>query len=58
MTNEEARELRAFEEPQLREAQFNAALRYVQGIRDHYLSVDWKSVLFYANLFRTQGDKV
>ena len=45
MTNEEAREL-----------QYNAALRYVQGVRDHTLSVDWKSVLYYANLFSTKKE--
>ena len=57
VTNEELRELqrcgapRAFEELQLREAQYNAALRYVQGVRDHMLTVDWKSVRYYATLF-------
>lgn len=45
MTNEEAREL-----------QYNAALRYVQGIRDHMLTVDWTSVRYYANLFSTKKE--
>lgn len=39
------------------ELQYNAALRYVQGVRDHTLSVDWKSILYYANLFSTKKDE-
>ena len=40
---------------ELRELQYNAALRYTQGLRDHYLTVDWKSVWYYANLFNKEG---
>lgn len=55
ISNEEARErdvvARASEEFELRGAQYNAALAYVQGYRDRFLVVDWKSVLHYSKLF-------
>jgi hypothetical protein len=43
---------------ELREAQYDAALCYVQGTRDHFLVVDWKSVWYYASLFaKKETDK-
>jgi hypothetical protein len=34
---------------ELRQLQWDAAQRYISGQRDHYLTVDWKSVRFWAN---------
>lgn len=50
-SNEELRE--ALE---ARERQYNAALLYLQGIRDRMLTVDQKSVRYYASLFDTKEE--
>lgn len=39
-------------EQELRDLQYKSALSYVQGIRDRYLIVDWKSIKYYAGLFK------
>ena len=36
---------------ELNQLQWDAAQRYVSGVRDHFLVVDWKSVWYYASLF-------
>lgn len=38
-------------EQELRDMQYQAALRYVQGFRNLNLVMDWTSVRFYARLF-------
>lgn len=42
---------------ELRELQYNAALRYIQGVRDHMLSVDWKSVRYNAQRLKKEAGK-
>lgn len=43
---------------ELTDMQYQAAIRYVQGIRDHYLVVDWRSIRFYASLFTGSSEAI